>query len=77
MPTDGHGSGLGSLLVGRPNVARAPGSPVRVEFVGGVGTGWSHALGRHILDRLLALERDTSPFKEPVPGSTPDGSPPS
>lgn len=65
--SDGQGSGLGSLLVGRPIVARAPGSPVRVEFVGGVGTGWSHALGRRILDQLLALERDTSPFKDPVP----------
>jgi bifunctional non-homologous end joining protein LigD len=65
--SDGQGSGLGSLLVGRPNVARAPGSPVRIEFVGGVGTGWSHALGRRILDQLLALERDTSPFKDPVP----------
>jgi len=63
----GRGSGLGSFLVGRPHVGRAPGSPIEVEFAGGVGTGWSQALGRRLLTQLVELERASAPFRGPVP----------
>jgi bifunctional non-homologous end joining protein LigD len=64
---DGYGAGLGSLLLGRPAPTRSTGNPVQVEFVGGVGTGWSGALGRRILDQLRELEQDSSPFAAALP----------
>jgi bifunctional non-homologous end joining protein LigD len=59
----GQAGNLGALFVGRPVASTRK----RVEFVGAVGTGWSVAVGRMLLDQLEAIRRDTPPFTRPVP----------
>jgi bifunctional non-homologous end joining protein LigD len=61
--TDPRGgrSGFGALLVGVYEGGR-------LRYAGKVGTGYSQALLRDLGERLRALETDTSPFAERLPG---------
>jgi bifunctional non-homologous end joining protein LigD len=63
----GHGEGLGALLVGRLGPPRPNSGRLRLEFYGGVGTGWAVAEGRRLQRRLTELQRATSPFAEELP----------
>ncbi|MFR9807172.1 DNA ligase D [Pseudonocardia sp. RS010] len=56
-----RGSTLGSLLLG----AHDPDG--RLRYVGNVGTGFTEAALRALLDRMAPLRRSSSPFDEPVP----------
>jgi bifunctional non-homologous end joining protein LigD len=59
----GHGrreGGIGSLILGVPG-------PVGLEFVGGVGTGFTGAMLADLARRLAALERTDPPFATPLP----------
>jgi len=61
--TDGRGNraaGFGALLLGIPNGAT-------LDYVGKVGTGFTEAAMRQLLDRLRGLHRRTSPFREEPP----------
>jgi bifunctional non-homologous end joining protein LigD len=62
--TPGEGrraSTLGALLLG------AYDDGGRLRFLGHVGTGFTDAVLRDLLDRLTPLRRPTSPYDEPVP----------
>jgi bifunctional non-homologous end joining protein LigD len=56
-----RGSTLGSLLLG------ARDTEGRLRYVGNVGTGFTEAALRALLERLAPLRRATSPFDETVP----------
>lgn len=56
-----RGSTLGSLLLG------AHDADGRLRYVGNVGTGFTEAALRALLDRMAPLRRAASPFDEPVP----------
>jgi bifunctional non-homologous end joining protein LigD len=59
----GHGrreGGIGSLLLGVPG-------PRGLEFVGGVGTGFTVAMLDDLARRLAPLERPDPPFATPLP----------
>ena len=59
----GHGrreGGIGSLLLGVPG-------PGGLEFVGGVGTGFTGAMLDDLARRLAPLERADPPFATPLP----------
>ncbi|MCE0762888.1 DNA ligase D [Pseudonocardia kujensis] len=56
-----RGSTLGSLLLG------AHDADGRLRYVGNVGTGFTEAALRALLDRMGPLRRAASPFDEPVP----------
>lgn len=61
-PGEGRRSNtIGSLLVAVPG-------PGGLRYAGRVGTGFTEAMLRDLMDRLRPLERPTSPFAGPVPG---------
>ena len=57
----GSRSGFGALLVGYYDQGR-------LRYAGKVGTGYDHATLDEVGARLAALERDTSPFADRIPG---------
>lgn len=65
-PGKGHReSTIGSLLLGIPVSAGSAGGGL--EYVGHVGTGFSEEVLIDLTHRLLALERDSSPFAGTLP----------
>jgi bifunctional non-homologous end joining protein LigD len=58
LPQEGRRTELGALLVG---YHEEPGGPLRLA--GKVGTGFSRAEARELVERLAPLERESSPFE--------------
>jgi bifunctional non-homologous end joining protein LigD len=54
---------LGSLLLARP----AAHDHAELQFVGAVGTGWTAATARRLLEQLNELATESSPFCAPLP----------
>jgi bifunctional non-homologous end joining protein LigD len=68
----GRSATLGALLVGHwdvaPDEAAARGEPQRLVYVGKVGIGYSEADRAMLREKLVAIERETTPFtgRQPV-----------
>ncbi|UGT70897.1 hypothetical protein LTT66_12405 [Nocardia gipuzkoensis] len=63
VPSSGGGEGgaLGSLILGAYDESG------RLVYVGHVGTGFTMAARRALLERLMALTTTDSPFDRPAP----------
>jgi bifunctional non-homologous end joining protein LigD len=57
---------LGALLLGQPATPSAEGHR-DIEFVGAVGTGWTVATARQLLQQLTELHTHASPFHAALP----------
>ena len=64
----GLAGGLGALLVGyydlRPTEAMRLNRPAVLHYAGAVGTGFTAAMNKRLLDTLSALRTDRNPFAE-------------
>jgi hypothetical protein len=58
---------LGALLLGQPAASAAGGQEREIEFIGAVGTGWTLAITRQLLQQLTELHTQASPFNTVLP----------
>lgn len=68
--TPGQGrraGGLGALLLGIPEAPISSEGPMRLRYVGKVGTGFSDAVLDALHRRLAGAHRSESPFREQLP----------